>query len=105
MTIIKKQQDKRNVTQLSWWQGEVRIQFSEIQSLHNYPPVYTYKKKLQQPPPTTHIKIKAKIFSHCFSCLLCKCWENVFIGTESKMTAIPTATYHILEKQRNFRVL
>lgn len=45
MTIIKKQQDKRNVTQLSWWQGEVRIQFSEIQSLHNYPPVYTYKKK------------------------------------------------------------
>ena len=35
----KNDKKKRNVTQLSWWQGEVRIQFSEIQSLHNYPPL------------------------------------------------------------------
>lgn len=51
------------------------------------------KKKPQQPSPTTYIRIKAKIFSHCFSCLLCKCWENVFIRTESKMTAYNTYSY------------
>lgn len=67
MTIIKTQQDKRNVTQLSWWQGEVRIQFSEINPyiitlLYKYMYKKNYSNHHQQPvsrlkPKSFHIAL------------------------------------------------